>query len=94
MNKTINNIIPRIKSIKPKENFQLEVIFDSGEEVLYDVSVDIDQIPDFEPLKTQTGLFRNVRLDESRTCIYWNDMIDLPSDTLLEYGRPLAKEQI
>ena len=85
-------MIPRIKSIKPKENFKLEVVFDSGEEVLYDVGVDIEQIPDFEPLKTQTGLFKNVRLDESRTCVYWSDMIDLPSDAILEYGEPLVKE--
>ena len=37
-------------------------------------------------LKTEYGLFENYQLDESRTCVYWNDRVDLPSDTLLEYG--------
>ena len=23
-----------------------------------------------------------VQLDESRTCVYWNDVIDLPSDAI------------
>ena len=55
---------------------------------------DINTIKAFQPLLTETGLFNNAQLDESRTCVFWNDMIDLPSDTLLEYGRPLAKEQI
>lgn len=32
------------------------------------------------------GLFNSNQLDESRTCVFWNDEIDLPSDTLLEYG--------
>jgi len=50
------------------------------------VKVDIAQIPDFSVLKTERGLFDNVRIDESRTCIYWSDRVDLPSDTLLEYG--------
>ena len=29
---------------------------------------------------------RQVKIDKSRTCVYWNDRIDLPSDTLYEYG--------
>ena len=28
----------------------------------------------------------NVMLDSSRTCVYWSERIDLPSDTFLEYG--------
>lgn len=79
-------MIPRIKSVKPKENYQLLIQFDDGETVIYDVLDDINTIDDFEPLKTERGLFENVQLDDSRTCIYWSDRIDLPSDTLLEYG--------
>ena len=41
-------------------------------------------------LKTVTGLFDQVQLDASRTCIYWNDEIDLPSDILYEYGKQIS----
>lgn len=79
-------MIPRIKKLEPRENYKLFVAFDNGESVIYDVNEDIEQLPDFSVLKTETGLFENVQLDESRTCIYWSDRVDLPSDTLLEYG--------
>lgn len=82
-------MVPRIKKIEPRENYELFVSFDGGEEVIYDVGEDILQILDFAVLKTETGLFENVQLNESRTCIYWSDIVDLPSDTLLEYGRRL-----
>ncbi len=79
-------MIPRIKSVKPQDNYKLLIQFDGGETVIYNVLEDIDAIDDFVPLKTERGLFENVQLDDSRTCIYWSDRIDLPSDTLLEYG--------
>lgn len=82
-------MIPRIKSIKPLENYRLMVIFDSGQKVLYDVKDDIDTLEDFEPLKYVYGLFNQVQLDTSRTIIYWNDRIDLPSDMIIEYGQPV-----
>lgn len=81
-------MIPRIKSIQPLEDFNLLVEFDEGEKVIYDVKDDIKTLEDFRVLETEYGLFQNVRLDSSRTCVYWNDRVDLPSDTILEYGRP------
>ena len=82
-------MIPRIKRIIPRDHFKLYIGFDNGEEVIYDVQEDIDAIEDFQLLKTQQGLFQNFQIDESRTCIFWSDRIDLPSDTLFEYGRKL-----
>ena len=82
-------MIPRIKTIKPIENYKLIVTFDSGQKVLYDVQDDIDTLEDFEPLKSVYGLFNQVQLDTSRTIVYWNDRIDLPSDIILEYGQAL-----
>lgn len=79
-------MIPKIKSVKPLENFILHVIFDSGEEVLYNVEEDIQNIPTYEDLKAIDGLFQRVQLDKSRTCAFWNDDIDLPSDIIYEYG--------
>ncbi len=83
-------MIPRIKQLLPIEGYKLDVTFDSGEHVIYDVMDDINTIKEFEPLVTEAGLFNNVQLDESRTCVYWSDMIDLPSHAILEYGVPVS----
>ena len=79
-------MIPRIKTITPEDNFKLKVLFDDGKYVLYDVNQDIEQIDEFKPLRTLFGLWNQIQLDESRTCVFWNDRIDLPSDTIYEYG--------
>lgn len=83
-------MIPRIKSIKPIKNYILEVDFDDGRRVLYDVNNDIETLPGYDNLKNIHGLFEQVQLDESRTCVFWNDDIDLPSDTIYEYGKSIV----
>lgn len=79
-------MIPRIKEISILDNFVLKVSFDDGRKVLYDVKEDINTLPAFKDLQDQEGLFKNYQIDSSRTCIYWNDMIDLASDSIAEYG--------
>ena len=79
-------MIPRIKSILPLQDYMLQVCFDDGVSVLYDVKDDIRTLNDFKVLETEYGLFQNVQIDSSRTCVFWNDRVDLASDTLLEYG--------
>ena len=70
-------------------DFKIRVTFDEGRTVVYDVGVDIKEIRAFEDLKTLPYLFKNATLDSSRTCIVWNERIDLPSDTIYEYGQPV-----
>ena len=79
-------MIPRIKEVKPLPDYSLSVTFDDGKSVIYDVKDDINQLEDYKDLVTVHGLFNHVQLDESRTCVFWNDRIDLPSDTISEYG--------
>ncbi|MBR6032201.1 MAG: DUF2442 domain-containing protein [Bacteroidaceae bacterium] len=79
-------MIPRIKSFCMLKEYQLGVVFDDGRVVTYDLKDDIRTIPDFRALETECGLFLNAQLDASRTCISWNDRIDLASDTIYEYG--------
>lgn len=79
-------MIPRIKSIRPLQDYMLQVCFDNGVKVLYDVKDDIRTLNDFKVLETEYGLFQNAQLDSSRTCVFWNDRVDLASDTILEYG--------
>ena len=68
------------------DDFVLAVEFDDGHKVICDVKEDIDTLPTFRALKDVYGLFWQVQLDSSRTCVYWNDEIDLPSDCIYEYG--------
>ena len=84
-------MLPRIKSIAPLTDYQLLVDFDEGKRVVYDVADDIKTLPDFAELKTIPGLFERVTLDSSRTCVTWNDRIDLPSHAIYEYGKEIAK---
>lgn len=83
-------MIPRIKRLEALPNLMLKVEFDDGRVVLYDVGEDVRDIPSYAPLANFVGLFSNVQLDQSRTCVFWNDAIDLPSDAIYEYGRELA----
>ena len=84
-------MIPRIRDVKALPGYRLRVSFDDGKTVLYDVKEDIDRIESYRALMLIHGLFSQVQLGQSRTCVYWNDEIDLPSDTLYEYGKPTAQ---
>lgn len=84
-------MIPRIRDVKALPGYRLRVSFDDGKTVLYDVKEDIDRIESYRALMLIHGLFSQVQLDQSWTCVYWNDEIDLPSDTLYEYGKPTAQ---
>ena len=82
-------MIQRIKDIQTLPDYMLSIQFDDGRQVLYDMKEDM-ALPGYDQLKTVTGLFDQVQLDASRTCIYWNDEIDLPSDILYEYGKQIS----
>ena len=82
-------MIPRVKSVIPKENYILDVVFDDNVRVHYDMKEDISSLPGYDDLRNIQGLYQNVQLDLSRTCIYWNEYIDLPSDTIYEYGNKI-----
>ena len=60
--------------------------FDDGYKVISDVKEDIEMLPSFRPLSETFGLFGQAQLDSSRTCVYWNNEIDLTSDCIYEYG--------
>ena len=80
-------MIPRIKNITALDDYVLFVEFDDGYKVMYDVKDDINTLPSFRALVDVFGLFKQVQLDSSRTCVYWNDEIDLASDSIYEYGK-------
>lgn len=82
-------MIPKIASIQPMPDYLLSVSFDDGRRVLYDVKEDME-LPGYSALREVYGLFQQVRLDESRTCVFWNEDIDLPSHAIYEYGRVVS----
>lgn len=77
-------MIPKIKNVKPMDDYLLQIVFDDGKSGLYDVKDDINTIPQYRDLEVIHGMFEQVQLDESRTCIFWTDEIDLPSDAIYE----------
>lgn len=79
-------MIPRIKKLEPVEDYCLNVEFDDGKKVIYDVKSDMNEIPSYSVLREES-LFYGVQLDQSRTCVYWTDEVDLPSDSIYEYGK-------
>ena len=82
-------MIERIASVKPLSDLLLDVSFDDGRRVIYDVKEDL-ALPGYSALRDVFGLFNQVRLDESRTCVYWNHYIDLPSHAIYEYGKTVS----
>lgn len=82
-------MISKVKSVIPMENYILDVVFDDNVRVHYDMKEDISSLPGYDDLRNIQGLYQNVQLDLSRTCIYWNEYIDLPSDTIYEYGNKI-----
>mgnify|MGYP000867620394 CR=1 FL=1 len=76
----------RIREIIPQPDMMLTVTFDDGRCVLYDAKEGLN-LPGYDALRTLPGLFQSVQLAPSRTCVFWNDEIDLPSDAIYEYGK-------
>jgi len=80
-------MMPKFKKLSVLDDYILFVEFDDGYKVLYDVKDDIKTLPSFRPLVDVYGLFKQVQLESNRTCVYWNDEIDLASDSIYEYGK-------
>lgn len=78
------------KKIKPLDDFSLLVTFDDNKIVKYNMKTDIENLPGYGDLVAIPNLWQQVQLDESRTVIYWNDYINLPSDILYEYGEEVV----
>ena len=85
--KRVMVMIRRIKEIHAEPDYWLDVLFDDGRHVKYDMKEDF-HLPGYSILQEETGLFQQVQVDPSRNCVCWTEEIDLPSDILYEYGTP------
>ena len=79
-------MIPRIKEVKTLNDYVIEVLFDDEVKVSFDLKTMMKEVPIYNDLK-KDGLFEKYKVDESRTRLYWTDMIDLPSDGLYDLGK-------
>lgn len=79
------DLLPTIISAKALDNYILEIVFDDGKKVHYDMKEDMNTLPNYNKLG-EDSLFGKFKVDSSGGCIVWTEEIDLPSDILYEYG--------
>lgn len=76
----------KVKEVKVIEKYMLEVEFYEGTIKKYDVSPLFEKWEVFRRLKTQDGLFNQVKVDQGGYGISWNDEIDLSCEELWNNG--------
>jgi len=85
----VMQMLVKIRSIYTLDDYLLITIFDNNKIVEYDMKEDIQTLPNYSDLKSINGLWQQAQIDKSRTCVFWNDYIDLPCDTIYEYGKEI-----
>lgn len=75
----------RISSVKPLDNFQLEITLTTGEVVRRDVGPLLNG-PVFDSIRTDIEQFRQVRADEG--ALVWPGGVDLCPDVVIWGGMP------
>ncbi|MBU5478061.1 DUF2442 domain-containing protein [Eubacterium sp. MSJ-13] len=82
----------RVKTVTPKDNFILSVLFTDGVKTEYDIKPLFDKWEVFNDLKTIPGLYQQVKVDAGGFGISWNDNIDLASEELRLNGAVVYTE--
>ncbi len=75
----------KLKSVKPLENYILEVFFQDNTCKYYDVSRLFDKWQIFKEL-TINNLFQQVKVDKGGYGVSWNDEIDISCEELWNNG--------
>jgi len=78
---------PRVKDVRPNQNYTINIVFDNGEEKVFDVAPYLDR-GIFRELKDQ-NLFRTVR--PCLGSVQWKNGQDFCPDTLYLEGKRLTK---
>lgn len=76
----------KIKEVMPLRDYQLVIVFESGEKKIYNVHPLLDKWGAFQALATVKGLFEQVKVDTGGYGISWNDEIDLSCNELYHNG--------
>lgn len=74
----------KIIAVKPLSDYFLEITFENGEIKNYDVKPLFNKWSIFQILKSELGLFEQVKIDTGGYGISWNNEIDLSCNELYE----------
>lgn len=81
------------KKIKFLEGVALEVTFQDGKVVRYDMSKMFSKYPQLKELKTNRELFESGHLDPGGFGIIWNDELDFDAMSIYEEGEVVGQEE-
>ena len=73
-------------AVKFLEDVTLEMTFQDGKVIRYDMSKMFNKYPQLEELRRNRELFINGRLDVGGYAIIWNDDLDFEATGVYEYG--------
>jgi hypothetical protein len=76
-----------IESVEPLRDFNLYVVFRTGEKKIYNVSLLIEKYEPFQSFKMTRGLFEQVKVAGGGYGVYWNDEIDISCNELYVNGK-------
>lgn len=76
----------KVKEVKPLSDYNLLVVFTTGECKNYNVKPLLEKLEAFKSLSEVKNLFEQVQVDSGGYGIFWNDDIDLSSEELWENG--------
>ena len=73
-------------AVKFLEDVTLEMTFQDGKVIRYDMSKMFNKYPQLEELRRNRELFINGRLDVGGYAVIWNDDLDFDATGVYEYG--------
>lgn len=84
-----------IKATKVKflEDVMLEMTFQDGKVIKYDMSRMFSKYPQLEELRKNRQLFENGRLDSGGYGVIWNDKLDFDAMSIYEDGEVVGQEE-
>lgn len=84
----------RIKTVQPREDLHIVVVFQNGVEKLYDIKRLFSAFPQFKKFEEDEKLFETVKVDVGGYGISWNDELDLSAEEIWEDGVTLAIHEV
>jgi anaerobic glycerol-3-phosphate dehydrogenase len=83
----------RVKDVKPLHDFVVHVWFSNDT----DREIDLDKYlrgPVFEEIRSNSEVFRSIKVDERMKTICWENGVDIDPDTLYHDLKPAWAEEI
>ncbi len=80
------------KKVKFLDDVQLELTYQDGKVIRYDMSVMFSKYPQLEELRADRELFVHGHLDPGGYGVIWNDELDFDADSIYEDGEVVGQE--